>query len=123
MAHKATKKRIAAETALRKLGKRVFNSKTSEMLYEELAAAGYWWDSGAGEWKEGKPPSTSIFENDDDLPTGVIRLRVMGHPSDMAKAVATARLSYKVADVSDPYPNRKGPGVRVYITCTLKDEQ
>jgi len=120
MAHKRTAKRVAAETTLRQLGKRVFNSKTSEMLYEELTTAGYWWDSAEGEWTNAKKPSTSIFQDDYDMPTGVIRLRVMGHTDDIQKAVAAARRAFNVADVSEPYANRKGPGYRVYITCTLQ---
>lgn len=124
MSAKNTQKRVAAVNALILEGSRMnqLQRKDSEALYSALESLGYWWDSSAGEWKKGKPPSTSMFKDDEGEPTGVIRLRLMGHPDDMPVAIEAARRCYKVSDVSDHYSNRKGPGVRVYITALLKEE-
>jgi len=124
MAHKMTARRVAAIETLKKEGaNRNFLSKDSDVLYDHLTTLGYWWDSSAGEWKKGKAPSTSIFKDDDDLPTGIIRLRLMGHPDDMEAGIAAARRAYDVAEVSGQYPNRKGSGVRVYITAKLQEPE
>jgi len=69
-----------------------------------------------GTWERG---SKSMFKDADGAPSGVIRFRLMGHPEDINKAIASARMlkGYQLIEVSEPYPNRRGEGVRVY--CTL----
>lgn len=124
MAHKMTTKRRAAESALLTEGLRRVKiaQEDSDTLYQTLESLGYWWDASQGTWVKGKPPSTTIFQDDDGEATGVIRVRLMGHPDDMPKAIAAAKRAFKVSDVSDPYPNRKGSGVRIYIDAVLKPD-
>ena len=123
MAHKLTAKRSAALNALSAQGKHLdfLSEKDSESLYDLLEGAGYWWNASAGAWAKGKPPSTSMFTTDDGEATGIVRLRVMGHPADLERAIAGAKKAFRVAEVSDRlYPNRKGPGYRAYLTILLK---
>lgn len=123
MAHKNTAKRVSAVATIRdEKGNRArVETQDSESLYAMLETMGYWWDSSAGAWKKGNPPSTSIFKDDEGAPTGIINIRLMGHPDDMPDAIEAAKVAYQVSQVSGQYPNRKGPGVRVYITALLKD--
>lgn len=73
------------------------------------------WDHKQGEWMEG---NKSMFG--DDEPTGVVRIRVMAHPQDVHNAVHYLKgTNFKIVEVSDEYPNRRGSGVRVYITAQL----
>lgn len=119
---KRTKKYEAALTAYRsetrtKLKAEIDNSE----LYEWLEKRLWWWNASEGKWTKGNKPSNSIFKNDDDVASGVIRWRVMAHPDDVEKAVKLAKKTpgLRVIDVSEPYPNRKGAGVRVYLTAVL----
>lgn len=124
MAHKMTAKRVGAIAALKAEGStpRELSNKDSDTLYTTLESSGYWWNATDGEWQKGKPPSTSIFKDDDGVSTGIVRIRLMGHPDDMPDAIASAKKCFEVAEVSALYPNRKGPGVRVYITALLGDD-
>jgi hypothetical protein len=67
---------------------------------------------------------TTGLHDADDQPTGVVRLRVMAHPDDCGKAIALLKKKLGkdavLTEVSDPYENRKGAGVRVYSTLVLK---
>jgi len=94
--------------------------------YNNLERAGWYWNSKEGIWENLKR-SNSMFKNDDGEPTGVIRLRLMAHPGDIdqfMEIVSEALDSYgiTVVDESNLYPNRRGSGVRVYITATLPKE-
>lgn len=96
------------------------------VIYDILEKAGWYWNSKLGEWENLKR-SNSMFKNDDGEPTGVIRLRLMSHPGDMERfmeLMSEALDSYgiKVVDESNLYPNRRGAGVRVYLTATLPTE-
>jgi len=95
-------------------------------LYDELEKAGHFWNAESGQLEDFKR-STSMFENDDSLPTGVVRLRLMSHPGDMdrtAEIVREALDTYglKITEVSNKYPNRRGVGVRVYMTGQLPEQ-
>ena len=125
MATKNTAKRVAAVATLRdeKGNRYSAATKDSESLYAMLETMGYWWDSSAGAWVKGKPPSASMFEGNDGEATGVVRLRIMGHPTDLEKAIARAKKAFRVAEVSDKlYPNRKGPGYRAYLTVLFRED-
>lgn len=113
---KATKKRVAAEKAAIELSIKRPQSLSNETLYSELESRGHIWNAKAGMWERG---SKSMFKDADGQASGVIRLRVMGHPSDVDKAVSAARKmpGYQMIESSEHYPNRRGEGVRVY--CTL----
>lgn len=119
---KRTKKFVAAETAYGNIkNKRVVHWHTHEDLYQLLENYGFWWDAKNGEWTNRKQPSNSIFKTDDDVASGVIRLRVMAHPDDVDHTVALVKktIGMRVIEVSEPYDNRRGSGVRVYLTCVL----
>jgi hypothetical protein len=93
-----------------------------DALYKGLQEAGYHWDSDSQKWEEGKPQSTSMFaSDDDDTPSGVVRLRVMAHPKEIAQVVTLAKKTpgMRCIDVSGEYPNRRGIGVRVYLTFVM----
>jgi hypothetical protein len=95
-----------------------------------------WLDDGGSHhsWHEGDANSRakgqfsgSIFEDADGLPIGVFKLRVMANDAEIAgvcaeisRAIVNAGIS--VIEVSDKsYPNRRGSGVRVYLTCKRKE--
>jgi hypothetical protein len=108
-----TDKYIKALSVLRKKSK-----PAHEELYQEMSDKGYIWENS--QWKQGVAKSTSIFESDYGNPTGIIHIRLMAHPDDITNALTQIVPNYNVSEVSNPYPNRKGKGVRVYITATLK---
>ncbi len=87
-----------------------------EMLYAQLASMGYVWDSGIGKWQKG---STSLFRDSEGLPSGVVRVRIMAHPSEIAPTITRLKQSLNVIEESDLYENRKGVGVRCYLTVKL----
>jgi hypothetical protein len=103
------------------------NDAPHDELYAALASAGYAWNSASGKWEKSKRPirtdgtaSQSIFSDDDNQPSGVYRLRVMAHPDEVDNIVRNfQRQIGGVVEVSDHYPNRKGGGVRVYLTCKV----
>jgi hypothetical protein len=134
-----TRKLMAAQQTLKALpsGERgVVKWNTShEELYALLEHAGYYWDSGDQQWHKGDTHSRargqfsgSIFEDEDGLPTGVFKVRLMANGDEIApvsaavsRALVNAGMS--VIEVSDKgYPNRRGKGVRVYLTCQRKEE-
>lgn len=88
-----------------------------EDLYNALVAAGWFWNSKTGQWEQGKQ-QTSMFAGDDDTPSGVIRLRVMAHPQEITEAVRLVKTApgMRCIETSGEYPNRRGIGVRVYLT-------
>jgi hypothetical protein len=114
-----TAKYVAAESTA-KLLKLRFTPRT---LYDRLQEAGYIWDNRKGVWERG---STSMFKDDQGLPTGVIRLRLMAHPEDVDRACELLQVQLSAAgarlfDVSAQYPNRRGAGTRIYATVLLPD--
>ena len=92
--------------------------------YEILEGAGYTWHRG--EWKQRDKAerlatkSGSQFTDVDGNASGLIRLRVMGHPDDVHNAIHRIKAAnWRVIEVSEPYHNRRGDGYRVYITCLM----
>lgn len=122
-----TAKYNAARSAAHDAGIITARIQDSIQLYAALAECGYAWDSKAGIWEKSNRPinasgtaSKSIFSDDDNLPSGVYRLRVMAHPDEVDEIVRNfQRQIGGVVEVSDHYPNRKGGGVRVYLTCKV----
>lgn len=111
---KRTHKYKAGISRLRELGITVKGYENDD-LYELLHSKKQIWDHKQGKWIEG---SKSMFG--DDEPSGVIRIRVMAHPQDVHSAVHYLKgTNFKIVEVSDEYPNRRGSGVRVYITAQL----
>lgn len=97
-------------------------SKENADVYAFLNAAKWYWDHKTGKWFLSElPPSNSVFEaSKDGDSTGIVKIRLMCHPEDMPIAVSTLEKSgFSVLEASDPYPNRKGVGVRVYCEATL----
>lgn len=94
----------------------------SEGLYDTLDSLGFWWDAANGQWKKGNPPSTSIFKDDEGNATGLLRVRFMGMQEDVEDFLnAPTREGWTLIEISDPYPNRKGPGYRWYLTYKKDD--
>lgn len=98
-------------------------------LYAALEQRGYYWNNHDQQWQQdeharGKGKfSGSMFENADGLPSGYYRLRVMCHPGEVADVCAEVTKYLHVIEVSErAYKNRRGAGVRVYITCKRKDQ-
>lgn len=94
-------------------------------LYDALETAGRFWNAESGQWEDFKR-STSMFADDDGLATGQVRLRLMAHPKDIQrlKEVLTEALDtygVTITDTSNEYPNRRGVGVRVYMTGQLPE--
>jgi hypothetical protein len=92
-------------------------------LYDALEKRGWFWSADEGQWSDAKQ-SNSMFADDAGLPTGVVRLRLMAHPGDMDQVmelVAKGLDSQGVTTIetSNVYPNRRGAGLRVYLTCKL----
>lgn len=102
-----------------------YSMATAEQMYEALIGLGMAWDAKAGTWAASKRPiradgveSKSIFSDDNNQPSGVYRLRVMAHPAELAGIVADLRKKLTVIEISEKeYPNRRGEGVRIYLTC------
>ncbi len=133
-----TKKLLEAQKTLRALPSGqcglMKRNASHEDLYAILERSGYYWDSGDQQWHQGDDHSRaqgkfsgSIFEDADGLPTGVFKLRVMANESEISsvcaeisRAIVNAGIS--VIEVSDKsYPNRRGAGMRVYLTCKRKE--
>jgi hypothetical protein len=129
---KRTAKYVAAQQALKLLGPgnkpARYTKLENDELYAALEGQGYYWNSESGEWKQDRDGtarargsfSGSIFEDSDGIPTGVYRLRIMANPEEIAAVCAEVCKSLTVLEVSQPYPNRRGSGVRVYITGKRK---
>ncbi len=115
---KHTQKYLAGLETAGKIGLVTGRKIENAELFDMLQLRGWFWVDG--EWTDQRP-QTSIFESggQDALPTGVYRLRIMAHPDDVDKVVKLLGRHLKITDVSDPYPNRKGPGVRVYVEGKL----
>ncbi|MEO1289079.1 MAG: hypothetical protein AAFV93_15045 [Chloroflexota bacterium] len=94
-------------------------------VYEALEEQNYFWSSKKGTWEYKKhTPSTSVFQADDGEPTGIIKLRVMSHPDDLREALKRVKQisGLRIIEISEKtYPNRKGSGVRKYVTALLED--
>lgn len=117
MATKNTAKRSAAMSTLNKNGYIPQLDTPSEGLYDTLDSLGFWWDAANGQWKKGNPPSTSIFKDDEGNATGLLRVRVMGMTEDAESFLQGSKMAgWSLIETSDPYPNRKGPGYRWYLT-------
>lgn len=96
-------------------------------LYAALERAGWFWDVQAGLWNDVKK-STSMFQTDAGLSTGAFRLRVMAHPGDVDRLLhilseALDTYGCRIYETSNAYPNRRGPGLRVYLSCQLPDKE
>lgn len=123
-----TAKLDAAVKALIKLN--LYHGRTfasADALYATLSQNGYGWDAATGEWvKTAREVDAkgrirlSMFTDEDNMPSGVYRLRVMGHPDEIEAIVRSLKEKLIVTDVSEyAYPNRKGQGVWVYLTCRV----
>ena len=94
-----------------------------ETLYRALHERGYAWDNKEGKWVEVDSDFSggydSVFELPGGQPSGVYHLRIMAHPADIP-AVLEQLQHLRIGNISDLYPNRKGKGVRIYLSCSLK---
>lgn len=124
-----TIKRVRAEHTLSIKVRKHPGGMDNDRLYGELQKAGYVWDSKSSEWIEGKrasngePLSNSEFMTVSGQPSGVVKIRLMGHPSDLhllANLIKEAMPRLTVISVSDEYPNRKGVGSRIYIDAMIR---
>lgn len=114
---KNTAKRVAALRTLLDVTKKNHSHQESPALYDTLESLSYWWDATEGKWKNTPQPSTSMFLNDEGASTGLLRVRVMGMPSDFDHFMTSVRADgWGMIEASDPYSNRKGPGFRWYLT-------
>lgn len=88
-------------------------------IYAAMEAACWKWDGS--DWsKQDRPVTSSVF-GDGETGSGIYRLRLMAHPAECESftndvTAALKAAGYKIAEVSEPYPNRRGVGTRVYIT-------
>jgi hypothetical protein len=94
-------------------------------LYEKLQKRGFWWSSRESTWNDTPQPSNSVFAEtvQGNEPSGVVKIRVMAHPDEVDEFVRRVQQApgVKIFEVSNHYQNRKGVGVRVYLTG-LKQE-
>lgn len=99
-------------------------SQAHEDVYELLERHNWFWNAKLGEWEHKQyKPSTSVFEADDGEPTGIGKIRVMGHPDDLPALVNALKKAdgFRVIEISEKnYPNRKGSGARIYTTVILE---
>lgn len=89
-------------------------------LYDALQKQGFNWDSKLGTWSKDNAWQGSAFQDAHDQPTGVFKVRVMGHPAEIDAFVqeeiaALKQRGRRVISISETYQNRRGVGVRVYI--------
>lgn len=104
---------------------RSFLTMDHETLYEALHEdMGYMWDNQQGKWyeltdeeREFTGSLASMFVDRDGKPSGIYRLRIMCHPDEANDIIAMLRKKLTVGEISNPYPNRKGEGVRFYATA------
>lgn len=94
-------------------------------LYNELLKHGFNWDGKTQSWDKNNRWLGSAFEDAHGKPTGHVKLRVMTHPQQEEKIVgiiceALQNAGIEPKEVSESYPNRKGVGVRTYISLELK---
>lgn len=99
--------------------------KDNATLYDALERRGWFYDRDNGKWQHYKP-STSMFQADDGGATGVFRLRVMCEPRDLDRLLeivneALDTYGATITEQSNVYPNRRGPGVRCYLTGKLPE--
>jgi len=115
---KRTQKYLAGLQVAGKIGLVTGRKIENSELFNMLQLRGWFWSDG--EWTD-RRPQTSLFETGGEqaAPTGVYRLRVMAHSDDAAKIVKLLARHLQIIEESDLYPNRKGPGVRVYLTGKL----
>lgn len=116
-----TKKYTQAVAAACSLGIQRADGIPHEQLYLALAERSYCWDGAT--WSPGTPESSSVFKTYDEQPSGLVKLRLMAHPDEIEEAVRLLRdrmPAGAIYEVSDPYPNRKGVGVRVYVSMRLE---
>jgi hypothetical protein len=95
-------------------------------LYATLAANQFAWNSEDQTWFKTKRPvdptgreKASEFTDDENLPSGVVRLRLMGHPDDLKVLLPILKSALNMIEISEPYPNRGGAGVRIYTQAKL----
>jgi hypothetical protein len=55
--------------------------------------------------------------NENSTAPGVVQVRVSGAPEDIERVIAS--LDIPVLTCRGPYPNRRDPGVRVYLTLQV----
>lgn len=113
---KRTQKYLAGLQVAGQIGLITGHNIENAELFSMLELRGWFWVDG--EWTN-KPPQTSMFETGEGVATGVYRLRIMAHPDEANQIIKLLGRHLQVIEASDPYPNRKGPGVRVYLTCKL----
>lgn len=127
---KQTRKFVAAVAVAREVlpaSEHIDAFLDSALLYGRLESLGWFWDSDVGRWSD-ESRSTSMFESDDGDPSGVVRLRLMAHPGDMDFMLRLVREGLelhgcKVVEVSEKYRNRRGAGVRIYVSAVLPDDR
>ncbi|WP_067812660.1 hypothetical protein [Actinomadura kijaniata] len=51
----------------------------------------------------------------------LVKIRLSGQSDDVAGVIDQITAGLDVADVSAPYPNRRDPGVRRYLTVVVPD--
>ena len=115
-----TQKYLAGLKRLRELnGPSKGRPKTYENdeLYQLLESQKQIWDHKTGTWAEG---TKSMFG--DESASGVFRLRIMAHPDEIRQAVSAVakQKNFAVIEQSELYANRRGSGVRIYLTCVFK---
>lgn len=49
-----------------------------------------------------------------------MRIRLCGDQAEVSKALEMLAMGLWIANVSRPYPNRQGSGVRVYVTTQAR---
>lgn len=96
--------------------------RENAQVYEVMNAHNLYWNHKNSEWFHADhAPSTSVFEVDArGGSTGVAKIRIMCHPNDVRKMLdILAATQLRIVSASDPYPNRKGIGVRVYVEAQI----
>ncbi|MCB0195558.1 MAG: hypothetical protein KDJ65_26650 [Anaerolineae bacterium] len=51
----------------------------------------------------------------------MVKIRISGNPADVSRAARLIGQVLKVYQTSDLHPNRRGVGVRVYVTADASD--
>ena len=123
MMARKTRKYNAAMATVRS-NKITLKKRDHESVYEALNSANFFWNAKSGTWEHKKhAPSTSVFRADDGTPTGIVKIRVMAHPDDVEHAIVRLKNTpgIRIIEISEKaYKNRKGTGVRYYLTAILE---
>ncbi|MEL6403510.1 MAG: hypothetical protein AAFR81_04035 [Chloroflexota bacterium] len=98
------------------------NERENANVYDTMNSHNLYWNHKNSEWFHADhAPSNSVFEVDArGESTGVAKIRVMCHPNDVRKMLdILAATQLRIVSASDPYPNRNGIGVRVYVEAQI----